>query len=345
MLENKKVNISIIVPTFNEEKDIRACLDAVFNNDYGNEFIEVILIDGGSKDKTIEIVESFKNYQRNIKVIVKINSSVYEALNVGLNEAKGEYVVRVDARSLIPTNYISKCIANLSEYHAMVAGGVQEQYGKDIYQRTIAEVLKSTFGTGGAKFRQGGFSGYVDTVYLGVFKKKTFDAVGKYDDDGIVVSEDSMMNDRISKIGGKIYLDGGLKVQYPAKRSIRELFKQYFIYGGAKAHTFLKYKRLTAFRQYGILFACLMSMITLLLTLAGVISFIFPAFFVALYAILVLSSSTFLSIESKNSISFLYSICIYPTIHFGWVMGFLARFIFGKSLAPYFFTSKKKINE
>ena len=340
MQETKKV--SIIIPTFNEAANISTCLQAISANNYPHHLMEVIVVDGGSKDQTLQAIQQFSNNGIAYNVIEAPNTSVYTALNIGLKKSTGDYIVRVDARSIIPNNYIATCIKHIEQDNATVAGGVQMQYGDNVYQNTIASVLQSKLGTGNAKFRTGNYSGFVDTVYLGVFKKDVFEKVGYYDDDGIVVSEDSMMNDRIRSNGGKIYLDGSLVVRYPAKKTIKELARQYFIYGGAKAHTFRKYKKLTATRQYFILLAFLVMLCTAVFTITGIIPWHIVTTLIMFYAVLIIANAFLLKLKKGNDFLFGYALLAYPAIHISWVVGFFSRFIFGEKLAPIFFQTKKK---
>jgi succinoglycan biosynthesis protein ExoA len=337
-----KESVSIIIPTFNEASNIGQCLEAIQKSDYPLSDIEIIIIDGGSGDKTVEVINRFKKSGLLITLIDAPGTTVYKALNIGLQNAKGEYIVRVDARSIIPSDYISSCIKNIKEKRASVAGGVQRQFGINIYQNTIAEALQSSFGTGNAKFRTGNFSGYVDTVYLGVFKRQTFEEVGVYDDDGIVISEDAMMNARIKEKGGKIYLDGNLIVMYPAKNNLKELSRQYFIYGGAKAHTFKKYKKLTAARQYIVLITFILGIAVGLLSLSGVISIFFLIVPTVLYMLITLVNACIIKLRQGKRVSFFYNLFVYPAIHFSWAAGFFCRLIFGKKYADFFFKTKSK---
>jgi succinoglycan biosynthesis protein ExoA len=334
--------ISIIIPTFNEAGNIEECLEAILKNSFPISNVEIIIVDGGSKDGTVNILNRYSYNGPKIHIINAPGTSVYSALNIGLQYASGDYIIRVDSRSVIPENYISKCISNLDEKNAAVAGGVQKQFGKDIYQNTIAEVLQSPFGTGNAKFRRGNFSGYVDTVYLGVFRRNTFDLVGLYDDDGIVISEDAMMNARIREKGGKIYLDNSLIVKYPAKKNIRELIRQYFIYGGAKAHTFEKYKRLTAARQYVVLLASVAAIVISILSLFRIISWMFLMIPILLYMLFTTFYSARVKLSKEHNVSFFYCLFVFPAIHFSWISGFFCRLIFGKKYADFFFKTKSK---
>ena len=82
------MKISIITPTLNSEKSIAFTLNSVFNQNYKN--FEHIIVDGGSSDKTLEIVN---NHKVKKKIIVKKNSSIYEAINIGIKNSKGNYIL------------------------------------------------------------------------------------------------------------------------------------------------------------------------------------------------------------------------------------------------------------
>jgi succinoglycan biosynthesis protein ExoA len=336
--------VSIIIPTFNEGKNIGACLDAIAKNTVQGLSIEIILIDGGSRDNTVAIASEYALKGLLLNIIDAPGTSVYSALNIGLDNATGEYIVRVDARSIIPENYIVKCLENLHAFDASVAGGVQKQFGTDLYQKTIAAVLQSPFGTGNAKFRTGNFSGYVDTVYLGVFKRETFKLVGKYDDDGIVISEDAMMNARIKTLGGKIYLDGSLIVKYPAKNSLKELARQYFIYGGAKAHTFEKYKKLTAVRQFIPLIALACFILLLVLTIIQVIPLFIICIPIVVYIIFVIKAALGIKFKEKASVSFFIHCSLSHLYMYFGPLDFSVGLFLEKRWPMYFFKQKRNPN-
>jgi len=210
--------------------------------------MEVLIVDGGSQDSTTEVVESFSEHLQ-LRIIEVPGCSVYRALNIGLEAARGNYFVRVDARSFIPSTYINTCISNLNQPLVKCAGGMQTQYGDSLISNAIARVTASKLGTGGAKFRTATQSGFVDSVYLGVYRTATLRELGGFEDRSDYVSEDALINNRIREQGGKVYLDVSLKVYYPAKISFRALVKQYVIYGAAKAFLVRKHHLLTSIRQ------------------------------------------------------------------------------------------------
>ena len=318
--------VSILVPTMNEENNVGAALAAIAANHYPVARLQVVVVDGGSHDQTLSVVGSFSD-QLPLKVIVEKGCTVYRALNLGLANASGDVVLRVDARSQIPENYIRTCVAHLSRGDIKGVGGVQEQYGLNSTGEAIAIATAHPLGVGGAAFRVGRRSGFVDTVYLGCYPRDVFEEIGQFDDDGRVVSEDSMFNKRLRDKGGKIFLDHTLRVKYPAKTSIAALVRQYFIYGGARAHVWLKYGVLTSKRQ---LIPILFSLGLIAMALVGLWHRpALLALFVGLgvYGVTVLVASL-LALYMKGRLILLGKLMLaFGAIHFAWPAGFFLRII------------------
>lgn len=88
-------SISIIIPTYQAEKDIQNCLDSIAMQDYPKEKLEVLVIDGGSRDKTLEIVRQFKAFKA--KILFNPFKDCDEGKSIGLRHAKGEIIALIDA--------------------------------------------------------------------------------------------------------------------------------------------------------------------------------------------------------------------------------------------------------
>lgn len=267
--------ISILVPVRNEERFIGFCVSQILAQTYPLENIELLIIDGLSSDKTRDIVKDIiNNRQLNIKLIDNPLGQRTIALNIGIREATGDIILRVDARTIIEQDYIAKCIETLIKTGSDNVGGMQKPISvrgsgfevqssklndqhrtSNIEHRTLTQeairiALSHPFGVGNAQFRIGNKSGFVDTVYLGCFRKEIFDKVGLFDEESAVISEDADMNYRIRKVGGKVYFNKDIVAYYSPRDNFRDLWKLYFRYGGAKAGNVIKRGRLTAWRQF-----------------------------------------------------------------------------------------------
>ncbi|WP_298367979.1 glycosyltransferase family A protein [uncultured Lutibacter sp.] len=97
--------ISIIIPIYNAEKHLKKCISSVLNQTYDN--FELILVNDGSTDNSSLICNNFEKLDKRIKITSQKNKGVSSARNIGINEAKGEYICFVDADDWVTKNYLS----------------------------------------------------------------------------------------------------------------------------------------------------------------------------------------------------------------------------------------------
>ena len=98
--------VSVIIPVYNVEKYLSKCLDSVINQTLKN--IEIICINDGSKDKSLEILEKYKNQDTRIKIINHENNGVAAARNTGYKVAQGEYICFIDSDDWIDATLLEK---------------------------------------------------------------------------------------------------------------------------------------------------------------------------------------------------------------------------------------------
>ena len=239
-MEFKKV--SVVVPILNEKLYIRKFLDALLSQDYPKEFLEIILVDGLSSDGTVEVINEYVKKYDFIRLYTNPKKTVQYALNIGISQATGEYVVRLDAHTRHQSDYISKCIEYAEKTGADCVGGPMIGYGFNPVQNVIAAAYASPFSFGWSPHYRNDFEGYVDTVSWGCFKREKLLELGMYDE-RLPRSEDDDLSFRIIKNGGKIYLTPEIKSQYYPKENFRRLFKQFFDYGVWKIAVMKKHGR------------------------------------------------------------------------------------------------------
>ena len=227
------LEISIIIPILNEEKYIASCLDSILQSDYDKDKMEVLLVDGGSEDGTMQIINEYQKRYHFIKLLHNPKKIVPVAMNIGIKEASGEYVVRLDAHSSYPKDYFSKLIYWHKKLEADNVGGVITTEVKNKTQKSsaIRKVLSSRFGVGNSEFRVGVDSvKEVSTVPFGCYKKDVFKKYGYYDE-RLVRNQDIELNKRIIQGGGKIYLVPDIICTYYARESFEDLAKNNFSNG------------------------------------------------------------------------------------------------------------------
>ena len=97
-----KGKISVVVPIYNAEKYLKKCLDSIINQTYDN--LEIILVNDGSTDKSLEICESVRNGDSRITIINKENKGVSTARNKGIESSNGEFIIFIDADDYLDKN-------------------------------------------------------------------------------------------------------------------------------------------------------------------------------------------------------------------------------------------------
>ncbi len=238
----ENICVSIIIPILNEEKYISKCIESVLTQDYPKKNLELLLIDGESEDNTIKIVNEYINKYSFIRLLSNSRKTVQYALNIGISNAVGKYIVRMDAHAEYADNYVSKCIEYLEKTDAVNVGGPMIASWKNNAQRVVAAAYHSDFALGGGKNHKEGYEGYADTVFLGAFKRDYIVSMGMYDE-RLPRSEDDDLNFRISENGDKIFITPEIKSKYYPRSSYKQLFKQYYEYGLWKVAVIKKHKR------------------------------------------------------------------------------------------------------
>jgi len=231
--------VTIAMPAYNEERYIEACIASVQAQDYPRDHIEILVADGRSTDRTRDILARLATADPRIRVID--NPARLQAAGLGLlvKQATGDIFVRMDVHCEYAPDYVRKCVEALERTGADNVGGAQRAKARTFFQRALCAALTSPLGVGGAKYRSADAEGYVDTVFLGAFRRRVFETIGIWDP-GAITNEDAELNQRILDSGGQIYLSRDIVVHYFPRDSFQSLAKQYYKYGRGRARTLLK---------------------------------------------------------------------------------------------------------
>ncbi len=323
--------VSIIIPVFNEEKIIIDCLKSLLNGDYDINKLEFIIADGGSNDNTVKEVKDFAKSHPDLTIKILNNPDKIQSvgLNLAIEQAnsKSEIIIRADAHSIYPENYIKDCVQTLLSVNADNIGGVMVPVGKTYFQKAVAFCMAHPAGVGDSKFHLGNYSGFVDTVYLGCFPATLFKKIGLFDT-SMTTNQDAELNLRIIKSGGKIYLNENLKVKYFPRDSITKLIKQYFRYGQGRCKTVKKHKSFTSIRQVIPPIWVVLSLFFLGLSYFSKL-FIIP---LAVYLFILFAISLYETIKSRNLSTLLSPLC-FVIMHYSWGLGFLSELMKKNSIS------------
>jgi glycosyltransferase involved in cell wall biosynthesis len=305
--------ITVICPVLNEEEHIEDLLKFFVSANPSDK--ELIIIDGGSNDETLQIVNNWvKNYP-NIRLLHNPNKYVAFALNIAIKNSSGDPIIRLDAHTKYSIDYFEKILETFSKTNADIVGGPMVKKGITDFQKAAAYVTSSPFGIGDSKIHQEDYNGYSDHVYLGAWKRSLFNEIG-YFDEKLIRNQDDEFHYRAKSLGKKIYLSSEIKSEYMPRKSFKAIFKQYFQYGLFKPLVLKKIKSEIKLRH----------LIPPLFTIYFLTNFVLIFYFwmIIFPLTLYLLFDFIFSVKLKNNIKVRFiSFFIFPVIHVGYGLGFL----------------------
>lgn len=223
-----KVTVCIIAK--NEELYLPSVLEDIKKQDYPHKDIEVVLIDSNSTDKTKEIMQSFSNENKdflNIQVLDNPKGNQAAGWNVGIQSFTTDVLIRVDAHSKIPANFVSENVKVL-ESGEMISGGPRFNLikGDSPWRKTLLLAEQSMFGSGIAPYRRDDDKKtYVKSLFHGAYKREVLDKVGLFNE-CLGRTEDNEFHYRIREAGYNIcYSPTIISYQY-ARKDLKAMIKQ-----------------------------------------------------------------------------------------------------------------------
>jgi cellulose synthase/poly-beta-1,6-N-acetylglucosamine synthase-like glycosyltransferase len=319
--------VSVVIPCFNEERYIGKVLGNLAGQ-YEAEQFEIVIVDGMSEDRTRDVVSKFVEENPSVRVRLVDNPArhIPAGLNRGIEEARGEIIVRMDAHSVPSPNYVRRCVELLDNGDAEVCGMPWriEPGAKSLVARAIARAVAHPFGIGDAKYRQANLasSQFVDTVPFGAFSKSLWQQMNGFDE-RLLANEDYDFYYRVRSQGGRILLDASGYSSYYARATLKDLARQYFRYGRWKAEMLKSHPRSIRFRQL-VAPAFVLSLVTL--SALGI--FWTPALYlllltVAAYALLASVFALQLAVKGGDFWLAFVLPTVFFIIHTMWGSGFL----------------------
>ena len=232
--------VSIVVACRNEIGHIRALVDSILDQQMDGVLWEAIIADGMSTDGTRAVLEGYSRYHPQIRVIDNPERIVSTGLNRAIRAAAGSIILRMDAHTAYAPDYCCTCLALLESTGAENVGGPARTRATGLRARAVAAAYHSRFSTGGARFHDVDYRGWVDTVPYGCWRKSTLESLGLFDE-ALVRNQDDELNLRLVRSGGRIWLDPAIRSWYSPRPNLAALFRQYFQYGFWKVAVICKH--------------------------------------------------------------------------------------------------------
>lgn len=238
--------VSIVIPALNEQDSISAALDSVLGQTWRN--TEVIVVDGGSTDATLDILADYSSFDSRVRVVPNPGRTQPAAMNVALAAARSDWLVRVDAHSTVPPTYVEGAMAHLSTGRWGGVGGRKDGVGFTEVGKAIAAALGSPFGVGNSTYHHGTATETVDHIPFGAYPVALARSLGGWDE-SITANEDYEFDYRLRQAGHELLFDPALVIWWQTRESIPDFARQYRRYGAGKAMVIRRHPESAAVRH------------------------------------------------------------------------------------------------
>jgi len=186
------MNISICITTFSEEKSIGKLLDSLLNQTL--KASEIVIVDGGSKDKTVEIIRHYQKKDKKIKLLVE-NCSRAKGRNIGIDISKNEIVALTDAGCTAHESWLERLVEPFKHSEVDISAGFYEMVGKSPMQKAESIFL----GVSPDNFDVS----FWPSARSMAFRKKVWEEIGGFPDEERNSAEDTYFNYSALKLGMK----------------------------------------------------------------------------------------------------------------------------------------------
>jgi GT2 family glycosyltransferase len=318
------MDISIVIASFNEEKNIRACLETLVNQNYRDGQYEIVVSDGGSKDHTQSIVKEFGMKYPNVRLVIETKNGTAAGRNAGITAAVYDYIAFIDADCEAPEDWLTMLAGSYrtlreKDPNVVAVGGanIPPEDSKS-FLRAIGVALDSFAGS----FNSAQGRIFMETVYVPslpnlnvLYNKRAIVQAGYYDESLVSEAEDADMNFRLSSAGWKFVFVPGSYVWHKMRPTPMTWLRNMFRYGKGRARLLKRYPEMWS-----------VSFLLPLFFAAGISSILLAPlnslfFLPALYFPLLFLFSVFQSFKKRFPGLVLHVMSVYMIQHFGYAAG------------------------
>jgi len=227
----------VIVPVLNAERTIGDLLDSLMRVDYNKDKLEIILVDGGSTDRTREIIQSYP-----VKLIVEKKKGLNVARNTGVRNSSGEIILFTDSDCVVPEDWVKQIVKNFRDKKIGCVGGSVSRYEEDFLSQYADESVMPVL----RRFRKRKVLENVEPPLnypAGcnmAFRREVFERIGEFDERIHYGFDEDELVERACKAGYKMVLDPQAVVRHKHRSDLRRLLRQTFSYGRGGALIFKK---------------------------------------------------------------------------------------------------------
>lgn len=307
--------VTLVVAMRNEEQHVARCVSSLLAQDYPEDRLEVLFMDGGSTDRTRDIVHELIAKRDGFALVDNPGKIQSIAWNLGIERARGDLVGIVSGHSELARDYVSVAVETLLRTGADLVGGPARAESETVVGEAIALAMSTPFGVGGAEFRYATEENEVDTVFMGVCKRELYERIGGFDAE-MVRNQDDELSYRLLEMGGRIVCNPAIRSVYRNRATLRSLWKQYFDYGRWKVRVMQKHRDQMRPRHF---------VPPLFVTTLGVSALLPPVFagISGVYSATTMAMSVMIAARSRRLDVLPYLPAAFAILHVGYGAGFL----------------------
>ena len=227
--------VTVVIPAHNEESFITNCVRSLQAQEYDD--LQIIVVDGASTDNTANVVLDLADEDPRIELIDNPRKLIPVSLNRAVDAAKGRWLVRVDAHSTVPADYVGRAVEHLSTGDWGGVGGRKDGVGRNPTGDAIAVAMGSRFGVGNSTYHHGVETQIVDHIPFGCYPVEVIRSVGGWDEN-LAVNQDFEFDQRVRKSGHELLFDPDLRIDWHCRQTLPDLYRQYRRYGRGKTRVF-----------------------------------------------------------------------------------------------------------
>jgi succinoglycan biosynthesis protein ExoA len=312
--------VSIVVPVRNEQRSIARVVEQLLDQDYPQDCVEVLVVDGRSTDRTCEIVAKLAETYSNLRLLDNPKRWSSAGRNIGIRASRGELIVIVDGHcDLNNRRYVASMVETFAQYDADCVGRPQPLQAAEpnLLQRAISAARTSILGHHPASYIYSSNESIVPAHSVAVaYRRSVFDKVGLFDE-RFDACEDVELNHRVDRVGLRCVLAPRLRVFYEPRSSLPGLFRQLMRYGQGRMRLLRKHPEtfsLFGFMPALFLFGCIGGSVSTLLS-----QWLGLAYLACMFVYLVAVSSVSLSLAYRQRQWALLPLlpAVFVTLHVG----------------------------
>ncbi len=226
--------MSLILPIKNEAAHLPRALDAIDAQSYSSDRMEIIVVDGGSTDGTLELVQHRMTRDPRIQLLGEPGVNTPLAMNMGLRASSGDLIAKVDGHGwMSPDFVVTAANALMADPSVGCIGGRIVPVAETAVEQANSYARFSRLGVGGGIYTAGPVAHDAETVQCGVYRRSVLLDLGGFDP-VLMYGEDEELNYRVREAGWRIMFHPGMEFSYRVRPTIASLFRQYFRYGKAR---------------------------------------------------------------------------------------------------------------